>query len=87
MPAPLHAAADQPLTASCCARLPCQVEAFDESQKYKEGKFILERAHVVEEAALPPPPPLGGRSSGSSSAGRDSSSFDLNSEDYADHYF
>jgi hypothetical protein len=40
-----------------------QVEAFEQSQKYKEGKFILEKAKMVFESGTskrdkPPLPPL-----------------------------
>jgi len=33
----------------CFTVIDCHLQkAFDESQKYKEGKYILESAHVVE---------------------------------------
>ena len=32
-----------------CVLIPCQEHAFEASQKYKEGKFIIELAHMVKE--------------------------------------
>lgn len=50
----------------CLLPCPCclvQEAAHEESQKYKEGKFILERVHVVETS-----PSTNGSSSGRSSS-------------------
>lgn len=34
---------------SCCPTTPPQEQAFESSQKYKEGKFIIEMSHMVKE--------------------------------------
>lgn len=54
-----------------------QEAAFEESQKYKVGRFILERAHVVEASTA----------LRHSSAVLDSGYDDEHSSDMDDHYF
>jgi hypothetical protein len=68
-----------------CVLCQPQEDAHEESQKYKVGRFILERAHVMEASptAQPPPPPSGRLDSSVPPL----SYFDGHSSDLDDHYF
>eukprot|EP00882_Tetradesmus_deserticola_P001650 GHRQ01001777.1.p3 GENE.GHRQ01001777.1~~GHRQ01001777.1.p3 ORF type:complete len:144 (+),score=33.89 GHRQ01001777.1:73-504(+) len=80
----MHVVSDISCT-KCCALLGWKYEAaHEDSQKYKVGRFILERAHVAEAApAVLPPPPRGRLDSSAPPL----SFFDSHSSDVDDHYF
>jgi hypothetical protein len=80
-----HANTDQLFTYETpCVSCQPQEDAHEESQKYKVGRFILERAHVIEASPTAQPPPPQSRLDSSVPP---LSYFDGHSSDMDDHYF